>query len=406
MRYIQASIFCLLLAPAPAIAQDISSAWMLCTSNLELHETLIVQADEQRVITIDQFGIRHNWPTGDLFFASPANTVSNLDPDLTLDIDSNDKRFITFVDGQVITGSLGNSIDPDRMSYTIMTGTTQRGFASIPLEQISIVSDSPLNKTAEGIADTDIVTTSTGDTITGFIETIGPSTTIATDRNTIHLNLDQIESISLANIPERVEGMYISTNDHLHLRVSAFDFDFQHPLTVRLDSQSIGLAQDDRNIWLLDPDSATGITVLHPSKRVISLASITPELIEPTGDRSWTPTPTVLKNTANIVLSSIDLHAPVRTVYPLAKGSTRFACELDAAISTWTDCIAEVFAISYTGQRTELLRVQLNADHPSQMMNSELPKNTEKIEIRIDPGMHGPIQDRVIIKYPRILIES
>jgi len=39
-------------------------------------------------------------------------------------------------------------------------------------------------------------------------------------------------------------------------------------------------------------------------------------------------------------------------------------------------------------------------------LNSELPMGTEKIELRIDPGTHGPIQDRVIIKYPRVLIES
>ncbi len=406
MKHLQFSILCSLLVPSAAIAQDTSSSWMLCTSNLELHETIIVRADEQQVVTVDRFGIRHNWSTGDLFFASPANTASNQNTDLTLGIDSTDKRFITFVDGQVITGSLNISSDPDHMSYTILTGSIQRGAASIPLEQVYIVSNSPPKKAAVGIADADSITTSTGDTITGFIEAIGPATTIVTDRNTIHLDLDQIELISLANIPERVEGMYISTNDNLHLRVSTFDFDFQYPLTVRLDSQSIGLAQDDRDIWLLDPDSAIGITILHPSKRVVSLASITPELIEPTGDRSWTPTPTVIQNAANPVLSSIDLHAPVRAVYPLPQGSTRFACELDAAISTWTDCIAEVFAISYTGLRTELLRVQLNADHPSQTMNSELPKGTEKIELRIDPGSHGPIQDRVIIKYPRVLIES
>ncbi|MBL4697502.1 MAG: hypothetical protein JKX70_01575, partial [Phycisphaerales bacterium] len=252
----------------------------------------------------------------------------------------------------------------------------------------------------------DSITTRNSDVIKGFIESIGTSTLIEGENDIVKVNISDIQSITLANFPQLSEGIYLSTNDDLRLRVSSFDFDFQHPLTVEIDAESIGLAADKRNIWLLSPDAPVGLDVVSTNTRVISLSTITPELIEPTGDRDWTPTPRAIINSANPVLSTVDLRAPVRVVYPLPKGSSRFACTLIAPINTWTDCIAMVYSISYDGQRTELLNQQLNAAHPSHEINVALNENTEKIEIRIDPGEYGPIQDRVLLQYPRVLVEQ
>lgn len=401
-----------LLCSGTVCAQAASSTWTICTRELELIETIVIEADEERIVTVDGFGIRRTRSLDSIFFAIPT-PILHQQTDQTIEEqmvgprdESYATKYIMLTDGQVMKGRITDSFDADKLAITLYTGTTIRSGAMIPLENILTIADSPIATSYELVAADDSITTRNNDVLRGFIESIGRTTSISVGRDVLEIPLDQISTINFANIPERIAGVYISTNDDLHLRVSSFDFDFQHPLTVDVDSVSLGLPSDARDVWLLDPSAPAGIELVHPSQRVISLCSIKPELTEPTGDRDWTPTPTAMSNEANPVLGTIDLHAPVRVVYPLPKGATRFACDLVAPINTWTDCIAKVYSISYAGQRTELLNKQLNADHPSQSLNVELNPDTAKIEIRIDPGAFGPIQDRVLLVHPRVLIES
>ncbi len=395
-----------------ARAQNASSTWTICTRGLELIETIVIEADEKQIVTVDGFGVRRTLSTDSIFFAIPtpaahqqADRAAQEQVFGPVD-ESNATKYIVLSDGQVIKGRIGDSFDADKLAITVYTGTTIRSGATIPLESILTIADAPMAMSNEPIADTDSIVTLNSDVLRGFIESVRTTTSISVGRDVLDIPLTQISTISFANIPERIAGVYVSTNDDLHLRVSSFDFDFVHPLTIDIDSASLGLASSARDVWLLDPNAPARIKIVHPSQRMVSLCSIVPELVEPTGDRDWTPAPTVIRNDSNPVLGTIDLHAPVRAVYPLPKGATRFACDLIAPINTWTDCIAKVYSISYAGQRTELLNEQLNADHSSHSLNVELESDTAKIEIRIDPGEFGPVQDRVLLVHPRVLIES
>lgn len=394
-----------------ALAQSSLSKWTLCTRDLELIETMVEQADEQSIMTVDEFGISHAHAISSLFFAYPTTTAYT-PPDLLIneDINLHDEAteptyFITLTDGQIVSGVLQESADDDQIRYSIYAGLTRRSTGSIPLERILLITNQPAHRLSHNDVDKDSIITKNKDILFGFVESIGPTTSITTDRSMLNLVLDQIQSIQLANLPEHAQGIYITTNDNLHLRVTAYDFDLRHPLTVQIDPESLGLNADARKAWLLEPDAPIGIRVVHSHSKVVSLASITPQLVEPTGDRNWTPSPTVLANDSTPVLSSIDLHAPVRVIYPLPKGSTRIAFDLTAAVNTWTDCIASVYSISYAGNRTQILNQRLNADNPSASLNTPLDSDIETVEIRIDPGEFGPIQDRVIIEHPRVLIE-
>lgn len=397
---------------------DGSSTWTICTLELELIETIVTSADESQIVTVDEYGIRRNRAIDSLFFAIPTAPKASLiqDEEFTVALDeSRPTKYFTLIDGQVIKGSLLDSEDDDFIVCSLYSGSIIRGRGSIPLERLLSITDRAVREDpadqAEATetkldAESDTITTMNGDVLVGFIESIGLSTSIATRRGVLEISSGQIRSINLANFPQQEEGIYISTNDDLHLRVSSFDFDFQHPLTVTVDAVSLGFDTDARDVWLLDPESPVGVHVVHPSLRVVSLTTIEPELVEPTGGRAWTPAPTVLGSLTDPILSSIDLHAPVRVVYSLPRGTTRFACKLVVPVNTWTDCIASVYSISYSGQRTELVVQQLNEEHPVELINAVLGSDTEKIEVRIDPGAFGPIQDRVLIEHPRILIET
>jgi len=398
-----------MLIGVPAFAQDNSTRWTICTTELELIETALVSGDEQRIIGIDGLGLRRVYAIDELFFVA---SMGRHDPASLYDLDTVAApsdiplRFVTLTDGQVLSGQIGEPAQQDSLSLGIRTGSIMRGDASISLERVRSITDAPERDWNAPIGEDDTVIMHNGDELSGFIESIGPTIKLSIERDVRVLDLAQIESLSLANPSEVSAGVYLSGIDGLRVRALAFDFDFEHPITVRVDRASIGLDDDARDLWLLEPNALGEIEVVHETRRVVALVEIEPELIEPTGDRGWTPTPTVLSSPINPVLSTIDLHAPVRVLYRVPEGSTRFACELVAPINTYTDCIASVYSISYSGLRTELLTQRLNLDHPSQILDAFLEPETEKIEIRIDPGVNGPIQDRVLVVHPRLLVET
>jgi hypothetical protein len=397
------------LSASAASAQNVSTTWTICDRDLKLTETIVTRANESQIVTVDEFGIRRSRSVDNLFFAIPTSGLALAIEEELFSVapeESDPTKYITLADGQIIKGAIMDSPDSDKMRYTAYSGSIIRGQASIPLERLLWISDQPNIDPSALNTDSDSIKTMNGDVLLGFIESVGPVTTISSDRDELEVRLGQIRSMGFANLPEPVEGMYLSTSDHLNLRVSSFDFDFQHPLTLTVDARSLGLDSESRAVWLLDPDAPVGVHVVRASERILSLTEIVPELVEPTGDRSWTPFPTVLVSSADPILSSIDLHAPVRAVYRVPEGASRFACELVAPINTWTDCLASVYSISYSGERTQLLYQRLDTNHPVESLNTELEPDTEMIEIRIDPGENGPIQDRVLIKHPRLLIGS
>jgi hypothetical protein len=409
------------VSSAYAALQDGSGSWTLCTVGLELIETRILSADEQQIVTVDRLGLRRSFPINDIFFAfethpslretnktADSENSSNVEGLEGLVDDPEPLHSIELTDGQIVYGELLVSDDPDMLAYELYSGTTraedQRGSASISLEDLVEIHTLAIEPSTHTSLDDDSITTMSNDIITGFISLVGPIMTIETDSTELDLSIDQIRSISFANTPIRTPGLFITTDENMRLRSDSFEFDFSHAMSITLDPRSLGLNKENRGIWLLDPNSPVGIDVVHPDQHLVSLAMITPDLIEPTGDREWTATPRVI-DARRDSLSSIDLRSPVRVLYTIPKGSTRFACELFAPINTWTDCIARVHTIGYDGKRTVIADQRLNSERDSVLINVELADDTEKIEFSIDPGAYGPIQDRVLIKHPRLLVE-
>ncbi len=411
MKYRPQTILCsLLTCTSIAFAQESPSrslTWTLSTEKLELIETILTQANEQEITTIDTYGLRRRWAINDLFFALPTTTSpSRTNPFANEPGETQHTRYITLTDGQVLKGVLLEPRHDDALTCWVYTGTTMRGSATIALEKVRSISDRPRGIWEPVDAQSDSITTISDDVFVGFVESVGPKVTIATSRDLVKIDLDQIREIRLANIPERIDGIYLSTAEGLRLRISTFDFDFQHALSATIDPQALGFDADAPSMWVMPPEAPAGIEIIRSDRQILSLTNIDPQLIEPTGGRDWTPAPTVLSSAIHPILSAIDLHAPVRVIYPLPEDAVRFACTLLPSINTWTDCIASIYAIAHDGQRTELLNTRLNADHTTQSLNVAIEPNTAYIEIRIDPGASGPIQDRVLIEHPRVLLET
>lgn len=383
------------------------TTWTICTDELKLIESSIELITQDQVVLTDEFGIHQSIPISDIFFVIPSEPIQRplfLDSESTNQSASLHIKFIAFIDGQIIQATILPNTDPDTLTCIIITGSAERGQANIPLEQILQITNAMPVATPAPVNDT--ITTTAGDVLIGFIESIGETSSIETDTGTLYIPHTQIESIALANIKEPSPGIYTTTADGLRIKSDTFNIDFKHALAINIDHKSIGITPTTNPTWLLGPNAATGIHVVHPSQHIKSLTHIQPDLIEPTGDRSWTPTPTVITNIAEPILSIIDLQAPVRVLYPIPANTTKFACTLSAPINTWTDCIANIYSISSAGTSTMLFSAPINADNPSHTIDLMLEPNIKKLEFRIEPGKHGPIQDRVLIGQPRLLIES
>ena len=420
MKPTQAILLCSLVtlgaSDPPAAGAPQSPMWTICTDELELIESAIDQMNQNEIILIDKFGVRRSISTADIFFVHPTSREDSQLSSQSLDqpiensprSDAQQTRFISLTDGQIIQGIINDSDNPDVISYTLFADATPRGHAQIDLEHIlTIGKSSPfLTPVASEPLQSDTITTTAGDRIMGFIESIGTTTNIDTDDGMVQIPLQRIDTIALANIKEPTPGFFLTTDSGSRFRSDDFSIDFAHSASINGQSESIGLKAEAQTNWLLKPNDIAAADVLHSSKRIESLASIAPGTIEPTGDRSWTPTPTLIQSPANPIHATIDLRAPVRVLYPLPNGSSRFACTLVAQIGTWTDCNASIIAHTRTKNSTVLFTAPMNADQPTHKINIILPPNTTGLEIRIDPGNFGPIQDRVLIKDPRLLIES
>ncbi len=414
MMFLARSIPVLLLAScvSPAHGEDLAAGWTICMRDLTLVETIVERADETGLVTVNEFGIRGLVALSDIYFALPTHPPAAPDASEAPGVPREQRspvRMISLTDGQVIRGSITDSPSPDTLALSVVAGTSMHGDARISLERVLSVGDEPYTGLMRGRdgADEDTITTRNGDELSGFIESIGTTTIITSAGVRIPIETARIGHMLIANPPERVPGVYVRTTDGLVVRTESFDFDFQQPIMVTVGAESLGMGDDARTTWIFDPGAARGIEVVDPGSRVAALCEIAPESIEPMGERDWTPAPSVMLGAdQHAVLGSIDLHAPLRAVYPVPEHASRFACELVAPINTWTDCVARVTAVGYDGTRTELLAQRLSAEQDRASVNTVLGEGTARIEFEIDPGAYGPIQDRVIVRRPRVVVRD
>jgi hypothetical protein len=96
----------------------------------------------------------------------------------------------------------------------------------------------------------------------------------------------------------------------------------------------------------------------------------------------------------------------MRVEWTLPAGASKLGtiAELPPSARVWGDC--EVIVEAVSGARaTELARAHLSGATPSAEISGSLSGAT-KLRVTIDAGPSGPIQDRVVLRRPMILIEN
>ncbi len=136
------------------------------------------------------------------------------------------------------------------------------------------------------------------------------------------------------------------------------------------------------------------------------LSGLPPVSQAPVGDRRWTK-PIAIANADRAVLGAGDIErpGPLNVEWDLPPGASRLGAtaELPRQMWTWGDCQVVVSAVG--SPQTELFRARLNADQPQARIAVAL-NGAKRLSIRVEAGQFGPIQDRVILRRPVLLVEK
>lgn len=396
-----------------AVAQSLRGAWIVCTRDLELRVTLIDELQERELVLRNEYGIRSTIPISDVLFIVRNNQLQAVEAEEIVGAPEPQRspvRLITLSDGQVVRGSIIEPDVPDELAISLIVGRKVLGDAHIPLERVIRIDDQGIGSTLdllEAELHDDLVVTRNGDRIAGFIESLGPLTRITLKNGTeLEIDTHRIASIMIANDSTPEPGLYLRLSDHESLRVSMVRYVDQQAIKIEIDGTSLGLEDTGNSISMLDSGSLEAVDVHNRSALVLSLSDLTPVHIEPTGDRDWTPSPIILDaDASHPVLRGIDLQSPVRVTYKLPEGASRFACKIETPIEEWTDCVVRVMSKSNNSPRV-LFEQRMNRDQPIAQLNIAIPASADELVIEVDPGVHGPIQDRVLLRSPRLLVQN
>lgn len=162
-------------------------------------------------------------------------------------------------------------------------------------------------------------------------------------------------------------------------------------------------APDAKPAGMLRMEDLLG-AVFEPGS-LIPLCSLPPSKQAPLGDRRWTR-PIAIADADRAVLGAgdIELPGPLSVEWDLPPGATRIAAdaELPRQMWTWGDC--QIVVSTGGSPQTELFRARLNADQPQARIAVAL-NGAQRLSIRIEPGPFGPVQNRVILRRPVLLVE-
>ncbi len=375
--------------------------WHLLRTDLTMSEIRSPRIDRRMVHFLDQTGFETSTPLDQVFFVLPSERASAWEYTFA---GSGTPALITFTDDQRLQALVQDSDDPDRLQFITAFDSEPR---TITLDHLRSLVMVPMSETSIDSNGNDAIRLLNNDTLTGFIESIGESVSIDTDGVIRTFQLDQTSAVQLATDPVTIAGTYLyldadhrmltdSLNASTTISGSAHALIFQHNNTGT-PSQS--------TLIEFDPQRFAGIDNEHASVDLIPLGSLTPE-ISPAGDRSWTPHPSeLIEQIPNSGLSDLDLKAPVQLRYTIEEPASRFACVAELIAGRWSDCELIIAAGSNGSQLVEIESHRLNPTRDEVEITVDLPKGTTELIISVEPGINGPIQDRVILRKPRLLIE-
>ncbi|RMH28271.1 MAG: hypothetical protein D6693_04040 [Planctomycetota bacterium] len=233
-----------------------------------------------------------------------------------------------------------------------------------------------------------------GDRLVGFVVSLGDPVEFETDGQTVTIPLQRVAEADLANPPAPLAGLVVWLDDGSVLVVTSLETSVDE--TVRLSLPGGASAE----IPLADLRA-----VVFEAGRLVPLADLTIAEQSPIGERGVFDPVRVLTGSgaagaSDLNAPDVELPGPMRAVFELPAGAARLAAvaELPLEALPWGACD---LVIEQDG--AELLRERLDQDQPR--VEFSLAVAPGPVVIAVEPGPRGPINDRVALRRPVVLID-
>lgn len=257
-----------------------------------------------------------------------------------------------------------------------------------------------------------------GDLLSGFVEQVGDELVMDVDGRPVRVPIARIATVRLAGRAEPAEGRFVWLSDGTAVAAREVASRSDGRVVVSLGEMPRGAPDQTQGDvrGRAEVSMADLLAIASDASRLIELASIEPTEQSPVPPRRWAqpirvefPHPTALPVLGQ---GAIHIDGPMRIVWTLPAGALRLrgTAEMPESSWTWGDCVLIVSAIGEGGAERELLRERINAERPTIEFNVPLPRSSgrpvTRLIVTLDPGEHGPVQDRVILRGAMVLLDA
>lgn len=248
------------------------------------------------------------------------------------------------------------------------------------------VADVAADRPALRATSDDIIELINGDRLTGFVDQITAEKLVLSVEDTpIDLTWDRIARVALANPIKQSPGTWVTLVGGTRVRGD----------NARLDDSGLAIETADGR-QVASPLAGVRAIEFAVARRLAPIDQASYEVTSG-GDVFGVPMPPVING------DRVQLHAPVSVTFELPDGANRFAttASLDPADLKWADCV-----IVIADEKGELARQRLNADTPRVELSVVSRSPGGKLRVTIEPGVNGPVRDRVTLWDTVFLVKS
>ncbi|MCB9845822.1 MAG: hypothetical protein H6811_07565 [Phycisphaeraceae bacterium] len=273
---------------------------------------------------------------------------------------------------------------------------------SIPLEQVARLRIGLTERgPVEADPSADVLSLVNGDVLRGFAASVGSSIVLETDTGDATFALSRVSELVLANPPARDSTPLVWLSDATVLAGHRMEWSSGR---LGMDLALYG-EEGTSDASRIEVPVRHVVAVLMDPSRVVALSALPIETFEPIDGRRWAP-PIEWTPAARSLLgaASMRVAGPARVVWRLPQDARRvaFDAEIPGQFRRWGD--VEVVLIEHGSEDArEVAREALGADRPSARVSAALSGGT-RLELRIEQGRYGPIQDTVLIERGLVLV--
>lgn len=412
------------LLSGAAVCADEGVARILIDRRLQERQVMLVRIDSQQIAFRDSAGLLRSEPTANFvaITARPGQiedpVVGGMDGAAPGAVSDRRPAFLELADGQRFSGRLvaGSDAGPGEVIRWAHPLLGDLSFALDDVRQVALDGESAASESG---ATGDLVLLRNGDRMEGFIVRVGATVRMEIGGQERELPLERVSNILLSNPPGSLSGAVVWLRDGSivacdELGPAALGEVALVPRTWRTDAAKI---RESEAGAVRVPVSEV-LAVALGAERLAPLGAATVVREEPAEGRRWSP-PMRVQSVSGAFLGApdVELPGPMLVEWELPAGAIQFSttAELPRAMWAWGDCNLIVSVVAGAGEaqrEIELFRSRINADNAAAPIRVGLGSvaghggaGRARLRITLDPGMHGPIQDQIILHRPLVLVD-